>query len=150
MTLHVFSARLRPGFNDPDALDVTRLGADRAHRERRSAEGEAFAPSWDLLGPAINVRKFAKKLVAEGRPELAEQVLASSWNTYTHGFMAEMRRSYRKHRDAWDALLRRERVVLLCFCAEADRCHRALLRARILPTLGAVDCGELERLPEAA
>lgn len=33
--------------------------------------------------------------------------------------------------------------MLLCYCGTAHRCHRAILRGSILPTLGAVDCGEL-------
>lgn len=58
------------------------------------------------------------------------------------------RHGIRSKRPAWENLLARERVVLVCYCLDAERCHRWLLRTRILPALGAVDGGEL--LQEAA
>lgn len=58
------------------------------------------------------------------------------------------KRGARSHRIDWLRLLSRPRVVLVCYCTEAERCHRFLLRTRILPALGAVDAGEI--LKEAA
>jgi uncharacterized protein YeaO (DUF488 family) len=56
---------------------------------------------------------------------------------YQVRYLAEMRRSYRTQRAAWDALLAREAVTLVCYCVDAARCHRRLLAAVILPKLGA-------------
>ena len=66
---------------------------------------------------------------------------AAVWQTYVQGYLAEMRLSYQRERAKWDALLGLSRVVLVCDCP--SHCHRTILRERILPKLGAVDCGEL-------
>lgn len=44
-----------------------------------------------------------------------------------------------------DKTIASPRVVLVCYCSDPDRCHRAILRELILPKLGAVDAGEVER-----
>ena len=49
-------------------------------------------------------------------------------------------------RAAWDALLARPAVVLVCYCTDPARCHRRVL-AELLAKLGAVDLGEVERAP---
>lgn len=46
---------------------------------------------------------------------------------------------------AWRALLARPRVVLACYCADPERCHRTILARDILPKLGATYRGELTR-----
>lgn len=119
--LEVYTARYST--KDRDRLDVTRKGRSRA-----------FAPSWDLLAPIIKIRQ-------SGRDETAEE-----WASYRESYTGEMRRSYRKHPGEWRALLARERVVLVCFCNNPERCHRRVL-AEILEKLGARDRGEL---PEGA
>lgn len=119
MTLHVHTARIDS--RDPDRLDITR---------KSGTVGLFLAPSWKLLEPAITARR-------EGVED------ETTWALYTQGFTIEMRRSYAKARPLWDALLARPRVVLVCYCTSAERCHRALLRERILPRLGAVDAGEI-------
>ena len=63
------------------------------------------------------------------------------WSAYVHAYRHEMRASYKAHRAAWDALLARERVTLVCYCTDAEHCHRRVL-ARILVKLGATDQGE--------
>ena len=57
--------------------------------------------------------------------------------------MAEMRRSYVQHRQAWESLLTRPRTVLCC----GSLCHRVML-ARLLVKCGAVYLGEWQ--PPAA
>jgi uncharacterized protein YeaO (DUF488 family) len=64
------------------------------------------------------------------------------WLWYVEEYLKAMGRSHRFHRAAWDALLARERVVLVCYCTDAKRCHRSIL-ARILESLGAINRGEL-------
>jgi hypothetical protein len=150
MPLQVFSSRL--SYDGPDRLDVTRKTADR--------HGLPFAPSWTILNPALKSLEQARdldkraKLHVELKLGLTVQFVRylldslriedAAWERYRPAFVAEMRRSYRDERVAWDALLARERVVLCCFCPYAHHCHRGVLRSEILPKLGAVDAGELD------
>lgn len=122
MTLHVYTARISS--RDPDRFDITRKSGGK--------EGAVFAPSWDILRPAIEARKSG-----DPRAEF------DAWKVYVPRYRAEMRQSYRAHRHAWDALTRRSRVVLVCYCADPCRCHRTLLGRFILPKLGAVYGGEV-------
>lgn len=124
MTL-VYSARL--SYGGPDRLDVTRASA---------TEGLFLAPSWAILRPALEAFRV-----------LHGPALERAWLDYVERYTAEMRASYRKHRDAWHDLTQRERVVLVCFCTDPKRCHRAILREHLLPALGAVDAGEIEEQP---
>lgn len=64
------------------------------------------------------------------------------WWGYVAAYTREMRQSYREHRDVWERLLARDEVVLACYCANANLCHRTILAASILPTLGASYEGE--------
>lgn len=140
------------GLRDPDVLDITR---------KSGRDGLFLAPSWAILGPALRAREEVEALkeeaarllmqnnesVARRREKDAERIEREAWATYEPAFFEEMRRSYVTNRAAWDALLARPRVVLLCYCADADRCHRRILRVDILPKLGAVDAGELPATP---
>lgn len=130
MSVRVYSARI--GCSSPDALDIT----------RKSGRGEAlaFAPSWAILRPALDARKRAE---ATGTPAIADRILAAAWTAYVPAYLNEMRASWRRNRPAWDALLARPSVTLLCYCTDAEHCHRRILRAVILPKLGATDCGEV-------
>ncbi len=143
MTLHVHIFRLWT--RDPDLLDITRKSA--------ASEGIAFAPSWEILRPALFARSAVAVLRQKAREYIggdqpvnilaeAERIEANAWAHYVEAYTAEMRTSYRGQRGAWEALLRRPRVVLGCFCPDAAHCHRRLL-AGILVKLGAVDEGEL-------
>lgn len=118
MTLQVHTARIST--RDPDRFDVAR---------KTAKEGLFLAPSWDILSPVLLARR-------SGTPE------TEVWAFYVRAYRLEMRRSYVQFRGLWDALLRRERVVLTCFCRDPSHCHRSILREHILPRLGAVDAGE--------
>ena len=130
--LAVYTARI--GTRDPDRFDVTRRSA--------GPEGLPFAPSWDILRPALDARRQAEQLRAGGHLAGADAVEAAAWATYEPLYREEMRASYRKVRPAWDALLARRRAVLCCYCVDPAHCHRRLLAA-ILVTLGAEDRGEV-------
>lgn len=138
MTLHVFGARICT--RDPDRLDVTR---------KSGTDGLFLAPSWAILRPALDALKVADALIEETLGldpvalQSADTMRTVAWERYTADYLHEMRRSYREHRAAWEALLARHRVVLCCYCTDPLHCHRYLLRAVILPKLGAIDCGEL-------
>lgn len=121
MPLQVYTARV--GTRDPDALQVTLW---RNH----DADGHAFAPSMMLLKWGLGHRR-----AGTATPDIERE--------YADRYRDEMRAGYRRDRAAWDALLARPRVVLLCFCPAGAFCHRRVL-AGILTKLGAVDCGELD------
>jgi hypothetical protein len=167
--LRVFTARIgRWMKTESDAIDITRKSG--------KPEWLFLAPSWAILRPAINARKRAEALLEETygldatARGVAQQWLDAAWDEYVPLFMAEMRVSYgmtqanaawgndedlavahgaRANRPMWDNLLSRQRVILCCYCSDAEHCHRTILRRDILPKLGAEDCGEM-KLCEAA
>jgi uncharacterized protein YeaO (DUF488 family) len=105
MPLQIYTARI--SYSGPDRLDVTRAG------------GSIFGPSWDLLDA--------------GRSGEIE------WVTYVEIYMRQMRwcwqpgdnpadeRRRAEVRQRWLELLRRDRVVLCCYCVNPKRCHRTVL-----------------------
>lgn len=122
---------------DPDRLDITRAGCDRARAAGRPAPGIVFAPSAELLR-----RGLADRAAARGD----EGAARAAWERYAALYRVEMRASYLRHREAWEELLGRKRAVVVCFCsgedAAARRCHRFLL-ASYLAALGADYRGDL-------
>ena len=122
MPLQVYTARISS--SDPDTLNITR-GSGTA--------GLFLAPSRIILRVALAEMKRARSLAERD----------ASFERYRVRYLDEMRESYRTSRPAWDELLARPRVVLVCYCTDARRCHRWIARTLILPTLGAVDCGEI-------
>ncbi len=162
MTLRVLTARYN--FVDPDRLDITRAGCDRALRQGLPAPGAPWAPPASLLWPAkahldlaASLRRRGLTLPEGSEPRAwmlseAEHVEAVVEEAYARLFRVAMIESWRSQRPAWDDLLRRDRVVLVCMCrrrspAEDQRhtCHRGHLAARILVKLGAIDLGEAEQ-----
>jgi len=140
--LEVYTCRLGSrAARDPDVLVITREEAD--------AEGTAgvFAPSWAILTPILDARRAQRGTFygpdREAALEDARRIELEAWRLYVPAFLDEMRASYRRHRDAWERLLARPRVVLACACRAPERCHRTILGARIFPKLGAVYGGEL-------
>jgi hypothetical protein len=153
MPLHVYTARIH-GCVDPDRFDITRMSG--------GPSGSPFAPTWEILKPAIAARKRAQNTSMEHGPVL----LAEMWATYRTQFLAEMlvssgrvprhpekwerrmqearARGVTPQPESWAALLAKERVCLVCYCRERAQCHRGVLASEILPALGAVDCGEIE------
>ncbi len=141
MSLTVHTARVSYG------------GADRLDVSRKSAgpDGVAFAPSWAILRPALDLMQNASATLSFAKLDppkasadevkFAAIVQHSAWALYSAAYAAEMRESYRTQRAAWDALLARESVTLVCYCTDPARCHRTLL-AGILAKLGATVAGE--------
>jgi uncharacterized protein YeaO (DUF488 family) len=119
---------------DSDWLDIA-LQSNMRRVEKDEPNGHRgvgfwFCPSPDILYPLLSKRKHGT---------FTDQ----DWLQYVKDYTAEMRASYRKARPAWDTLLSWERVVLLCMCVEAARCHRTILGQWILPKLGAEYRGEI-------
>jgi len=111
--MEVFTAHYSLG--DIDRLDITVKGRDPL--------GQYFAPTWQM------VKQYKKGILSEA--------------LYTADYHELMLTSYRSHRDKWEELLTRPRVVLVCFCPSGTFCHRKLL-AEYLQKLGAENRGELE------
>ncbi len=130
MILHTARVSCR----DPDALDITRGSADKALRARKAAPGEFLAPSAQLVFPTLRALREA---ASGGERE-------AIWAGYVAAYRAEMLTSWKLRRAEWEALLRRPRVVLCCFCADPQRCHRTLA-AGFLGKLGADYRGESQR-----
>ena len=141
MSLRVFTAPMR--YRGLDKLDVTRKSG--------GAAGHPFAPSWKILGPAIAANREARQardaaaqgsLFSPRSGDPAIVIQSRAWTVYVPAFLNEMAQSRMANREAWQALLARERVVLCCYCPSRERCHRGLL-AVLLAELGAVDEGEV-------
>lgn len=116
MTLTILSARLT--YSGPDWLDVTRAHVDRCRKTGKPEPiGAAFAPSWSILGPALEARKAAADLRYQARVATlemagsqrtlpitydgmvdtfklyaeADAIEACAWEVYVPAFIAEMR-----------------------------------------------------------
>jgi hypothetical protein len=130
VTLHVWTARM--GYRGDDWLDVSLQGnmrrAEKGETGGHQGIGLVFAPSPEILYPVLSARRFRR-------------LTPTVWSGYVEAYKAEMRASYRRGRPAWDALLARDTVTLLCFCNDPQECHRTVL-AGILGKLGAVVEGE--------
>ena len=145
MTLLVYTSRINYG--GPDRLDVTAGGLFKAKKAKEKFEGAAFAPTGKLVGWGKNMMREAERRRVQNDPgaaDFAEWV----WKMYAQRYHFLMRESYKKKRRAWDRLLARERVVLVCYCVDGERCHRRLL-AGYLEKLGALDRGEVDTTVES-
>lgn len=131
MTLELWTSRIST--RDPDAFNITRKSA---------TDGIVFAPSWAILTPALEAMRRATRVGREN-PKEATRIREVTWTRYAVDYRQEMRDSYAEHRAAWDALLARPRVVMVCYCVDAAHCHRLLL-AGYLGRLGAAVRGELK------
>jgi hypothetical protein len=138
----------------PDSEDAPDLNVTR---KSGTVDGLPFAPSWDLVEVILRARKLERHFflgVAHGTPEWdaactdARRIEESAWEQYVPAYLTEMRASYRRDRAGWDRLLARPRVVLLCYCPNATRCHRTVLARDILQKLGVLYGGELVRPKE--
>jgi len=83
---------------------------------------KAFAPTWDMV-------------MGYKKGELSEV-------QYKELYLERMRRSYVANRAIWNEILKRDRVVFVCFCRKGEFCHRVLL-AKIFEKLGAEYGGEI-------
>lgn len=130
-TLHLYTARI--AYRGPDRLDITRKSA--------GPDGLPFAPSWAILRPALDARAAARTALELGKIQGMMSIEADAWERYVPAYTAEMRVSYGANRAAWDALLARPGVTLVCYCTDAAHCHRRLLAA-MLVKCGAIYMGE--------
>lgn len=93
----------RYSYAGSDRLDITRQGND--------PRGVLLAPSWDILGPVLQARQ--RGLLTD-----------AAWQTYRLDYIDEMRSSYA--RTGWREILASAELTLVCFCPNAERCHRSV------------------------
>ena len=74
---------------------------------KSAKEGRIFAPTWYMV---MDLKKG--KLTEE---------------QYTQEYYDLMRRSFKTDIDKWFEILKRDKVVLGCYCKSGDFCHRILL-----------------------
>lgn len=152
IALELIARARRGGTKQPLVVRTARVASDRGDRlditRKSGREGLFLAPSWELLNPVLVARKAldAARAARTDADELARATLGfvEAWDAYVVGYRDQMRASYRSHRDAWDALLARSSVTLVCYCTDHLHCHRTLLATQILPALGAHYAGEVE------
>lgn len=65
-----------------------------------------------------------------------------TWEEYQNRYFTKMRKSYEENREEWLEFMKRDKVILVCYCKNHRYCHRYLL-ALILEKLGANYKGEL-------
>jgi uncharacterized protein YeaO (DUF488 family) len=119
----------RINVKDPDALDVTAKSAS-------TEEGKVLSPPWSL----VNELKSG----------------AIDWNTYCHHYLQQLRVRYSADPNPFMNILRRDRVVLTCYCSHVEdtqQCHRYLARdvlKKIAASKGLLvfDGGELKPQPK--
>jgi uncharacterized protein YeaO (DUF488 family) len=131
MTLALYTSRV--SYAGSDRLDISRKSGDEF--------GRVFAPSWEILRPALDAMKAAKQLRLDGHAADGDAMASDAWATYTRFFTVEMRASYVRDRVRWHLLLDRREATLVCYCTDATRCHRTLV-AGMLSKLGANYRGE--------
>jgi len=82
-------------------------GPHRLDVTRKSGE-RAFAPTWEM------VQEYKAGRLSE--------------EDYTRLYHQRLKESLRENPQAWESLLHREEVVLVCFCPAGAFCHRHLLK----------------------
>ena len=137
MTLQVWTASL--AYRGADYLDVSEASADRARRLGWRFPGAAWAPSREITAALDE----ARRVFSLGGDRAEEE---AAWKLYREAYRLEMRASYGAHRLAWEELLARCEVTLVCECRDLSRCHLGLL-ASYFGKLGAVVQGERSIVP---
>lgn len=120
MTLQVYTSTVW-GYSPPD-----NHGTDKLDITVKTGS-TVFQPTWEMVIGFKN----------------------GSWNEdqYTRQYLALMRKKWRTHREVWDLLLSKKRIVLCCYCKPGDFCHRLLL-AELLVKCGAEYKGEIQNTKE--
>ena len=104
---------------DPRTAALSPLNVTR----KSGKDGLIWAPSWDILSPALKAFKAARTAAEKN----------NSFVVYSIAYKDEMRESWRTCRAEWERLLRQETLTLQCYCIDWRYCHRTLLGRDILP-----------------
>lgn len=127
--MNLWTARVN--YRGTDRVDISRSGCNRARDDGGEAPGEFLAPSAALVFPTLRAMKAAESTAERD----------AVWIAYKAAYRLEMLASWRERRPEWEALLRRERATIVCYCVDPERCHR-VLAASYLVKLGAAYHGE--------
>ena len=92
-------ATARINTKDPDRLNTTIKSAS-------TPEGKALAPTWQMVMDS-----------KQGR---------ITWEQYTEQYHALLRKRYAQDKTPFLNILKRQRVVLTCYCTSDKHCHRHL------------------------
>lgn len=144
MPLVIQTARI--SYRGDDRLDVTAKSAP--------PHAKAFAPTWKLVNWGLKMRGESRKRLAGAHTAYEVKAAIShrewSWKMYSMRYRAQLDLRYKKDTSPWDEMLKRERVVFVCYCTEADHCHRRVLAQKFVE-LGATYIGEVSDalLPES-
>lgn len=92
-------ATARINTTDPDALNITVKSAS-------TPEGRALAPTWKMV--------------------MASKQGKITWEQYTEQYLALLRKRYAQDQTPFLNILKRKRVVLICYCTDWKHCHRFL------------------------
>lgn len=120
--------------------------------------GAVFAPTYNLLRPALEAREKANTLAANRRIAEAIATDNSAWKTYVNGsngkngFLTQMDASRRRYGAIWGLIAAQPSVVFACFCSRPSwwpsgeewphHCHRFLV-AKEFEKMGGVGRGEV-------
>ncbi len=165
--LRVYTGNCNRHRNDPDAFDITFGSGGVAGRPFAPSavifkEARTAITQIQLLECTAAIEDQLHPDKARAKREKAETIKRAFWPKYRRAFLAEMlvssdsdvpddwrpdvaearKRGVTRHLNAWERMLVRSRVVLLCYCETRMLCHRRLL-AEILVRKGANDMGEL-------
>lgn len=104
----VFTSRI--SYRGPERLDITVKSG--------TGLGRILAPTWDMV---LGVK------AGYGDQRWQEKAVQPMTETaYTERYYALLRKRYRENPDGFIELLRRDRVVLCCYCRADAFCHRHL------------------------
>lgn len=129
--MRLFTGKI--SYDGEDRFDITRKsGGER---------GMPFAPREEAFRDAVR-RKMERRarLTRVSQGTHVEQVRAE-WDAYAKDYEQWLLESQRRYPEAWQALLARPEVTIVCYCEVPNRCHRSLL-ARAIGELGAMYEGE--------
>lgn len=112
----------RVNTDHPAKLDITVKSAS-------TDEGKVLAPTWELV--------------------MGHKDGALSDAEYTEQYLTLLRGRYAQHKQVFLNILKRDEVVLTCYCAEGDFCHRLIavdVLKKIARSEGILvhDCGEIQ------
>ena len=116
-------------WNDPPAAPGERVLITR-YRPRGVPKGQEPWDRWDKrLAPSVAVLDAHLGRRREGRKVVARDLEPISWEEFTRRFQAELEAE--PAREALAELRASGDAVLLCYCADPSRCHRALVASAL-------------------
>lgn len=112
-----------------DNIDPARI--DTTAKSASTDEGKLLAPTWELVNA-----------IKDG---------SITWEQYTDGYINLLRGRYPAHKELFEQILKRGKVIVECYCSKDDclHCHRTLA-VQVLKKIAwssglyVLDCGEVK------